>query len=72
MAWYAIAGALMTSFSFYQANGKSKGIGFLETLKSPIYLRINLIAPGIISSLKFKTKNCWNCGITNTNIKQNY
>ena len=36
-------------------------------------LKIILITPGIIWSLKFKTKKeWWNCGITNINIKQNY
>ena len=40
-------------------------------LKKP-NLKIILITPGIIWSLKFKTKKeWWNCGITNTNIKQN-
>ena len=51
----------------------NQGIGFLETLETKlIYLKIILITPGIIWSLKFKTKKeWWNCGITNTNIKQN-
>ena len=44
----------------------------LEKIQS-IYLNIILITPGIIWSLKFKTKKkWWNCEITNTNIKQNY
>ena len=60
-------------FSFYQGTDKPKNIGFLETLKHPIYLKIISITPGIIWSLKFKTKKqWWNCGIINTNIKQNY
>ena len=72
MAWYAVTSAL-TSFIFYQVTDKPKGIGFIEALKNPIYLKIILITPGIIWSLKFKTKKeWWNCGITNTHIKQNY
>ena len=35
-------------FNFYQDTDKPKGIGFLETLKNPIYLKIVLITPGII------------------------
>ena len=38
---------------------------------NPIYLKIILITPRIIWSLKFKTKQWWNWGITN-NIKKNY
>ena len=46
MAWHAVTSAL-TSFSFYQDSDKPKGIGFLEILKNPIYLKIILITPGI-------------------------
>ena len=50
----------------------NQGIGFLETLETKlIYLKIILITPGIIWSLKFKKikeKEWWNRGITNTNI----
>ena len=35
----------LTSFSFYQETDKPKGIGFLETLKNPIYLKMILITP---------------------------
>ena len=47
MAWHAVTSA-MTSFSFYQDPDKPKGIGFLETLKNPFYLEINIITPGIM------------------------
>ena len=46
----------LTSFSFYQDSDKPKGIGFLEALKDPNHLKTILIAPGIMRSLKFKTK----------------
>ena len=35
-------------FNFYQDTDKPKGIGFLETLKKPVYLKIGLITPGTI------------------------
>ena len=47
MAWHAVASALI-SFSFFQDFDKPKGIGFLETLKNPFYLEINIITPGIM------------------------
>ena len=55
MAWYAATSDL-TSFSFYQDTGKPKDIGFLETLRNPIYKKIILIRQGIIWSLKFKVR----------------
>ena len=55
MAWHAVTSSL-TSFRFYQDSDNPRGIGFLETLKNPIYLKIILIASGIKRSLKFKTK----------------
>ena len=36
MACHAAA-SILTSFSFYQGNGKLRGIGFLDTFKNPIY-----------------------------------
>ena len=45
MAWHAVTSDL-TSFSFYHDSDKQKGIGFLQTLKDPIYLKIVLITPG--------------------------
>ena len=47
MAWYAVTVAL-TSFSFCHDTDKAKGIGFLETLKDRLYLKIILITPRII------------------------
>ena len=70
MAWYAA-----TSFSFYQHTAKQKAVRFLETLKNRIYWKIIIITSAIIWSLKFKTKTMEKvllCGITNSNIKQNY
>ena len=42
MAWHAVISAL-TSFGFYQDSDKPRGVGFLVTLKKPIYLKIILI-----------------------------
>ena len=42
--------------SFYQGNDKPKCIGFLETLKNQTCQKITLMTPGIIRSLKLKTK----------------
>ena len=39
IAWHSAIRA-MTRFSFCQGIGKSKGIGFLETFKNPIYQKI--------------------------------
>ena len=55
---------LVASFSFYQHSEKPKGIGFLETLKNPIYLKIILIIPEILSP-KLKTKRMVELVITN-------
>ena len=38
----------LTSFSIYQDSDKPRGIGFLETLKHQIYIKIILITPGIM------------------------
>ena len=62
MAWHANTSAL-TSFSFYKDTDQVEDIGFLKTLKNPIYLKIILMTLGIIYSLKFKTKRMvklWN------------
>ena len=63
------------NFSFYQSTSdKQIVVGFIKTFKNPICYDIIVTTPGIIWSLKLKTK--WMeellvCGITNTNIKQN-
>ena len=67
----------LTSFSFYQ-DTDSQGIGFLEALKNPANLFKNNLnntrnnMKSQVQKKKKKRKEWWNCGITNTNIKQNY
>ena len=58
MVWHAVTSAL-TSFSFYQDTDKPKSIGFLETLKHPIHLKIISITPiiSIIVELLIPTLN---------------
>ena len=62
----------------------SQGIGFLETLKNPANLfknNLNNTSNNMKSQIQkikkqtnkqTKTKEWWNCSITNSNIKENY
>ena len=82
MAWHAATTAL-TSFSFYQDTDK-QGLGFLETLKNATNLfknNLNNTRNNMKSQIQkikkqtnkqTKTKEWWNCSITNSNIKENY